>query len=238
MRNPWPMLGVLLISSLVGVIYMTYFSSKSVMLLAVVLIVVMLAIFWGYAKYSNWLVKKLNTAVLTYQENRDADALQETFKKWRLVSTKYAKDVMHINWTIVLLEKGRFDEAKAELDIIRKRMETSYDWLNYHVLCSDYASKIGDHEMEQEEIRIAEEIKKNIEKNNKNVRERATKAQSKRAFFSWLAFTILLLGGGMFLMVTYTTSVLGSIGVAAFILSWFGIVATIGWAVLWFSRKY
>lgn len=236
MRNPWPMAGILVLTGLIGAVYVNFFANKGIWMLALVLITVIVLLFFGYSKYSNWLGNKLNAAVIQYQETRDIQALQNAFGKWHFVATKYARDVMRINTTIAMLEHNQLDEAKKEIDALRLGCETTFDWMNYHVLMSDYAAKKGDKAVARQEKRTADSIKKKIETSKTNPKERATKAQCKRAFINWCLFSVLLLVVGGVVTVVFKTTMLGSIGVAAFMLSWFTIPVTIGWGILWMSR--
>jgi hypothetical protein len=236
MRNPWPMAGILVLTGLIGALYVNFFANQGIWVLALVLITVIVLLFFGYSKYSNWLVNKLNSVVLEYQKNRDTDALQAEFSKWRFVATKYARDVMRINTTIALLEHDKFDDAKKEIDAVRLSCETTFDWMNYHLLLSDFAAKTGDKALARTEKRTADSIKKKIETTGTNPKERATKVQCKRAFINWVAFTALLLVGGGLITFAFKTTMLGSIGVAAFALSWFALPVTIGWGILWATR--
>lgn len=236
MRNPWPMAGILVLTGLIGALYVNFFANQGIWVLALVLITVIVLLFFGYSKYSNWLVNKLNSVVLEYQKNRDTDALQAEFSKWRFVATKYARDVMRINTTIALLEHDKFDDAKKEIDAVRLSCETTFDWMNYHLLLSDFAAKTGDKALARTEKRTADSIKKKIETTGTNPKERATKVQCKRAFINWVAFTALLLVGGGLITFAFKTTMLGSIGVAAFALSWFALPVTIVWGILWATR--
>ncbi len=236
MRNPWPMAGILVLTGLIGALYVNFFANQGIWVLALVLITVIVLLFFGYSKYSNWLVNKLNSVVLEYQKNRDTDALQAEFSKWRFVATKYARDVMRINTTIAFLEHDRFDDAKKEIDAVRLSCETTFDWMNYHLLLSDFAAKTGDKALARTEKRTADSIKKKIETTGTNPKERATKVQCKRAFLNWVAFSAFLLIGGGIITVVFKTTMLGSIGVAAFGLSWFALPVTVGWGILWATR--
>ncbi len=146
MRNPWPMFCVLTIT---GVLCVS-FPSNVVWLFVLTAVVLFLAWLLLPIKFDEWFAQKINPCIQEYQREHDFGKFENELKRWRpLALTKTAKNAIQMNHFYALLEEERWEDAGKTLKEINLQSKTSVEWMNYHLLMSEYAQRIGDKKLEK-----------------------------------------------------------------------------------------
>lgn len=230
MRNPWPMFFVLAIT---GVLCVS-FPSNVVWLVVLTAVVLFLAWILLPIKFDEWFAQKINPCIQEYQRDHDFVKLENELKRWRsLALTKAAKNTIQVNQFCALLEQERWENARKTLKEINLQSKTAVEWMNYHLLMSEYAQRVRDRELEKNERQLSEEFKSKIERELNNPKLTATAKQCRTAFLRWISFAAFLFICGGIWIYLLRDSALNSVGSGAVVLSWFAFPV----AVVWLVRK-
>lgn len=234
MRNPWPMFCVF---AGTGLLYIAL-PLHTLWILLIILAVLVLAWLIVPIQYDGWLAKKINPCILEYQEEHDLKKLEDGIKRWRpWARTKTSRNMLQVNWFCALLEQEQWEKAEHALEEIKSCAKTTVDWRNYHLLRVQYAMKIGDQMLADEERQLSKQLKAKVETRKSNGQEKATTKQCMHAFFCWIFFALFLLIGGSVCTYLLQTSIYQDLSVGAVIISFFALPVAIAWLAVWLVRK-
>lgn len=233
MRNPWPMFIVLSITAF----FCTLFTPNIIWTIVFLAVVLFIASIILPIKFDDWIAKKINPYIYEYQKEHNIEKFEKELNNLRRFAlTKTSKEAIDVNLFSAFLEQGQFKNATEKLEQIKRRAKTSVEHMNYHLLKSEYAKKVGDTELEINEKQLGEELKTKIENTLKNPKQPATAQQCKTAFFCWISFSIcLFIGGGIWTYLLRDFEI-KFYGVMAIILSWFAFPVALVWFIIWIVK--
>ena len=233
MRNPWPMFGVLAITALLCM----SFSPSTVWRLVLFVLVVLAAWIILPMKYDDWIAGKINPYIQEYKEDHDAEKLKIGLDKWqRWAITKNSRSVMKINRFSLLMEQGRFEEARRVTEELKACAKTAVEKMNYHLVMTEYAEKIGDEQLAEEHRQLSDSLKANLGKKVESCGGPADAKESRKAFLLWLSFSFFLLAGGILCFAVRSDGAIKDLGAGAVVVSLFSLPVVLGWLIIWIVR--
>lgn len=238
MRNPWEIYGIAAFTAIGCCAWDYFFSYKSLWIPVLMILVLWVFCIFVGIQYEMWLAAKVNTHMRVFQSDHDLEKLEKRLDHWRKWAfSRWAQNTIMENWLVALLEEEHWEEAEELLEQFHCEARSAQEEIDYHLLRKEYASAIGDTELENQEQILYEACKNQLIDKWKDKRKPAKATEYKGAFFCWLLFSLFLLFSGVIINIIAGESMLGSVGAGLVILSLFSFPVSLVWLTLWIVQR-